>query len=259
MWTSKSRRWTRRELDREREEFFDTRVAGRPEIWLTLKTALQVLWAGEEGDEGGMATAQTILEAADMTLPTGDLANGVYDAFGALYSLPEWVVSDPVNLVVDDDEVVEEGLVKASPEVADEEEEAARRREEKGKAVLAAADIIAVKARLSDRGGADVTVQVGRGDSVRLLTKRIFEESGVSVFVSRLYFSTYILYSSNLTLHNYSFHRQSESRSSIWANCSRKTSLLFRKVGRTITSSMHWCLTDLLPRRILHFLLLPCS
>jgi hypothetical protein len=155
-----------------------------------LKTALQVLWAGEEGDEGGIATAQTILEAADVTLPTGDLANGAYDAFGALYSLPEWVVSDPINLAVDDGDEVEEELVKDNSEVADEEEEATRRREEKGKAVLAAADVISVKARLSDRGGEDVTVQVGKVDSVRLLTKRIFEESGVSTPIS-LPFATY--------------------------------------------------------------------
>lgn len=150
---------------------------------MTLKAALEALWAGEDGDQGGIATAQTILEAADVTLPTGDLANGAYDAFGALYSLPEWVVSDPVNLVRDDNGM-EEGLVKGVTETIDEEEEAARRREEKGKAVLAAADVIAVKTRLSDTGGADVTVHVGRGDSVRLLKKRIFEESGVSSAVS---------------------------------------------------------------------------
>jgi len=42
------------------------------------------------------------------------------------------------------------------------------------------ADLISVKARLSDRGGPDVTVSVGKGDSVRLLTKRVFEDSGLS-------------------------------------------------------------------------------
>jgi len=155
---------------------------------MALKAALEVLWAGDDGDdddddEGGIATAQTILEAVDVTLPTGDLANGVYDAFGALYSLPEWVVSDPINLVADEDDDVDDGLVKGTPEVVEDEEEATKRREEKGKAVLAAADVIAVTARLSDRGGADVTVHVGKTDSVRLLTKRIFEESGVSALL----------------------------------------------------------------------------
>jgi hypothetical protein len=36
-----------------------------------------------------------------------------------------------------------------------------------------------------------VTVQLGKADSVRLLTKRIFEESGVSGPVSLLPLSTY--------------------------------------------------------------------
>jgi hypothetical protein len=219
-----------------------------------LKTALQVLWSGEDGEEGGIATAQTILEAADVTLPTGDLANGAYDAFGALYSLPEWVVADPVNLVVEEDDEGEEGLMKGNPEVVDEEEEAARRREEKGKAVLAAADVISVTARLSDRGGADVTVQLGKADSVRLLTKRIFEESGVSGPVSLLPLSTYWAFNNKLTSPRYSSRHQSESRSSTWANCSRKTNLSSRKAGRTITSSTHWCSTDPSPQLILFFL-----
>ena len=167
---------------------------------MTLKAALEALRAGEESDEGGLATAQTILEAADVTLPTGDLANGAYDAFGALYSLPEWVVADPTNMVEDGDQV-DEG--KGDETTEDEEEEAARRREEKGKAVLAAADMIAVKARLSDRGGADVVVHVGKGDSVRSLTKRVFEESGVSF----LLFS-WLLRLLRLTSPDHSFHRQ---------------------------------------------------
>ena len=211
---------------------------------MTLKAALQVLWAGDDGGEGGIATAQTILEAADVTLPTGDLANGAYDAFGALYSLPEWVVSDPVNLVMEESDEVEDGLVKGNPEVIDEEEEAARRREEKGKAVLAAADVIAVTARLSDRGGADVTVQVGKADSVRLLTKRIFEESGVSAFVSPLLFLIYHMCNKHLISSNYSSRHQNELRSSTWAKCSRKTNLSSHKAGKTITSSTHWCLTN---------------
>jgi hypothetical protein len=166
---------------------------------MTLKAALEVLWAGPEGEEGGLATAQTILEAADVTLPTGDLANGAYDAFGALYSLPEWVVSDPSNLVEENGLQVDEG--KGADTTEDEEEEAARRREEKGKAVLAAADMIAVKARLSDRGGADVVVHVGKGDSVRSLTKRVFEESGVSLFYSSSFLGFYRSSFDNSFLH----------------------------------------------------------
>jgi hypothetical protein len=118
-----------------------------------------------------------------VTLPTGDLANGAYDVFGAHYSLPVWVVADPTNLVGEDDHdevVMDKGGEGEDTEDGDGEEEAARRREEKGKAVLAEGDLIAVKARLSDRGGPDVVVHVGKGDSIRLLAKRVLEESGVS-------------------------------------------------------------------------------
>lgn len=187
IWASSDKIWTRRQLDREREAFFDTRVAGRTEVWQTLHGALEVLWSSSlaNGDfEGGIATAQTILEAAGLTLPTGDLANGVYDTLGAFYSLPEWVVADPENLAEDDDEE-EDKMVDGD------EDEVLRRREEKGKKVVVEGDLIRVKARLSDRGGPDVVVSVGKGDSVRLLTKRVFEESDVSP--SSLFLSNILL------------------------------------------------------------------
>lgn len=47
------------------------------------------------------ATAQSILDAADITLPTGDMAQGAYDAFGNFYAMPAWIVSDPTNLASD--------------------------------------------------------------------------------------------------------------------------------------------------------------
>ncbi|KAI9738939.1 MAG: hypothetical protein M1818_005253 [Claussenomyces sp. TS43310] len=188
VWTSKTRRWTRQDLDREREAFFDTRVAGREEIWLTLKTVLTVLWAGgeDDNDDGGIRTAQTILEASGITIPTGDLSDGVYDSFGAFYSLPDWVVADPTNVAEDEEmdrDKMSGGTGEESDGVAD-EDELLRRREEKGKAVLSAEDMIKVKARLSDRGGPDVTVKIGKGDSVRFLAKSVFEKSDVSVLPS---------------------------------------------------------------------------
>ncbi|CAK7217323.1 hypothetical protein SCUCBS95973_003109 [Sporothrix curviconia] len=135
-WTSRNRVWTRHSIDRERTDFFDTRVTGRTEIWQTLRAALEILWEADlvdaaRGDAAGgssnetatpasltfpatptsptttgasteideaRATAQTILDAADITLPTGDMAQGAYDAFGNYYALPTWIVSDPTNL-----------------------------------------------------------------------------------------------------------------------------------------------------------------
>lgn len=156
-------------------------MSGQPEIWQTIKAALEVLWAGgdtgDEENDGGVATAAMILQAADLTLPRGDLAHGVYDVRGDFYPLPEHIVADPENIVAGE-ESDKDGEDAASGE---DEEELQRRREEKGKAVLAPEDMIAVKARLSDRGGpsADIVVQMGKGESVRLLAKRLCEEAAV--------------------------------------------------------------------------------
>lgn len=145
---------------------------------------LAVLWAGGEADndDGGLRTAQTIFEASGITIPTGDLANGVYDSFGAFYSLPEWVVADPTNVTEDDDEDKLGSGAGDDSDSLDDNDKILRRREEKGKAVLAEEDLIKVRARLSDRGGPDVIVKVGKTDSVRLLTKGVFDKSDVSAY-----------------------------------------------------------------------------
>ncbi|CAK7272349.1 hypothetical protein SEPCBS119000_005077 [Sporothrix epigloea] len=128
-WTSRSRVWTRQSIDRERTDFFDTRVTGRAEVWQTLHAALEIMWEADlvdgarrdaasgsreatpptspasppttgnstENDEA-RATAQSILDAADITLPTGDMVQGAYDVFGNYYALPAHIVSDPTNL-----------------------------------------------------------------------------------------------------------------------------------------------------------------
>ena len=130
-----------------------------------------------------VSTAQSIIDAAAITVPTGDLKNGAYDEAGNLYHLPEHIISDPQNVVLDPRK--EEGTEDTSLEVTDDEEELQRKREEKGKAVVAEGDIIRVKARLSDRGGPDVTVSMGRGQTVRSLIRRIQEELNVrfSIFL----------------------------------------------------------------------------
>lgn len=181
--------WTRAEIDRERTEFFDTRVSGNPQVWQTIRVALELLWSGGEGDvNGGLATAQTIFDAAGITLPTGDLANGVYDALGQSYSLPEVIVSDPTNIVGSlDGDAGSMPPNEAGDKIPDgegsddmDEDEVLRRREEKGKGILNPKDAIEVRARLSNAGGEDLVVSIGKDDSVGSLTSRIYEESGVS-------------------------------------------------------------------------------
>lgn len=114
------------------------------------------------GDGGGYATAQTIIDAVGATLPTGDLADGVYDSLGAYYGIPEWVVCDPVN-------VAEEG---EEAEVEDDDEG-------KGKVVVTERDTVKVTTRLSERGGIDVRVRIGREDSVKTLARMVTEGSDV--------------------------------------------------------------------------------
>lgn len=145
---------------------------------------MEVMWAaGDPEDDTGILTAQTILDAAGITLPTGDLAGGAYDGFGAFYPLHQYVVSDPQNLVDSPAGVTGDDKDAESDEL--DEEEILRRREEKGKAVVNPKDLINVRARLSEGSSSDLVVTIGKQDSVRLLTRRVFEESGVSSSVQK--------------------------------------------------------------------------
>lgn len=171
IWISK-RSWTRAELDRERREFFETRVTGHSEIWATLKVVVGLL------ADGDIATAQSIINAAAITVPTGDLKNGVYDEAGNLYQMPEHVISDPQNTAVDQHREDVKGEVLAVD--VDDEDELERKRDEKGKAVLKSEDAVRVKARLSDRGGPDIVISLGKEQAVRVLVRRIREEANVN-------------------------------------------------------------------------------
>lgn len=216
-WMSRGRVWTPAALGRERTEFFDTRVTGRQEIWQALRAALELMWdadttarnsrvqqqmagsptesevgatttSGEHDRAEALTTAQTILSAAEITLPTGDLVNGAYDKFGNFYAFPEHIVADPINISLTEEGEGggggafgdAKGDLTAGEETAEEdladEDEAARRREEKGKAVMDMRDQVPLRARLSE-GDRDVTLHVGRGESVRSVSRRIAEEA----------------------------------------------------------------------------------
>ncbi|KAI0404575.1 hypothetical protein F4802DRAFT_222533 [Xylaria palmicola] len=198
-WVSRDRTWARRDLDLQRTEFFDTRVTGRPEVWQVIRTALEAMWeadirqaAGLEpgpDDDGtsGLATAQGILKAAEVTLPTGNLSNGVYDSLGNYYPLPEWVVCDPTNIIedssvqierVDKDGKGDDDLTGEDTTEEVDEDEALRRREEKGKAVVDVKNLVKVRARLSENYP-DVVIGIGADESVRSLARKIAEESGL--------------------------------------------------------------------------------
>ncbi|KAL7628301.1 hypothetical protein AAE478_002501 [Parahypoxylon ruwenzoriense] len=197
-WVARDRPWTRAELDTERADFFDTRVTGRPEVWQVLRAALEVLWEAdlnrttegesrEEDGTGGLATAQSILKAAEVTLPTGNLSNGVYDALGNYYALPEWIVCDPTNVAEegaantingDTDRKTDDDLTGEDTAEELDEDEAIRRREEKGKGVADIRDMVKVRARLSENLP-DVIINVSHEESVRSVARKVAEESGL--------------------------------------------------------------------------------
>jgi hypothetical protein len=164
-------------LERERYEFFETRVTGRREVWAALKTVC------ESVRDGDLATAQGILDAAGFTLPTGYLEEGGYDEAGNLYRIPKVILSDPTNLGEgegDDRTVVGTAEVKDKEiEVEGSAEETKAVNDEKGKAAVDK-DALKIKCRLSDRGGPDVVVLIGKTQTVGALMQRVRDEGEVS-------------------------------------------------------------------------------
>lgn len=173
---------TRRELDRRRTEYFDTRVTGRPETWNAIRMAIETM------NESDLGTAQTILDAAGVTLPNGDLVKGAYDELGNLYPLPEYCVCDPINLLPNpagagnQDESRKDSYLRddsAAAIMADTDSDQRRqRREDKGKSV--AGEMFKVRIRLSDRGGRDIEMNIGREETIRSLLRRLVDSSIVA-------------------------------------------------------------------------------
>lgn len=158
-------------------------MSGRQEIWAALSAALSFMRADD------YATAQSMIDAAGVTVPTGDLCEGCYDEQGVLYRLPQCIVSDPENMVEDDStsdypanddlDIMSEDKLATDDASADEliSEDTERRRDEKGKA--SERDLIKVKARLSDREGPDYVLSVGKSHSVGFIARKVHEEAGV--------------------------------------------------------------------------------
>ena len=141
-----------------------------------------------------LATAQSILDAADITLPTGNLADGAYDLLGNYYQLPAHIVSDPRNIASGDDDNDDDqfGEAKTAEDTTagadddddddddeDPEDEAERRRVHKGKSVVNVSDQVVAVVRLSNTAR-DLKLGVGKDESVRSIIHHIKEESDVS-------------------------------------------------------------------------------
>ncbi|KAF3000137.1 hypothetical protein E8E13_005007 [Curvularia kusanoi] len=111
-----SQAWTRARLEKERRDWWDTRVTGDTQIWRCLQAATEVLQAGD------VATAQSLLDASGCTCPTGQLWSRVYDDRGNEYKVPEWLVLEPSGIVEDEsisatEDKVDETAVMDGPEL----------------------------------------------------------------------------------------------------------------------------------------------
>ena len=132
---------------------------------------------------GDLATAQSFIDAAGITVPTGDLCQGCYDEQGVLYRLPQCIVSDPENIVRSDEEPddfdTDDGKLSSDEASGDEliADDIERRRDEKGK--TSERDLIRIRARLSDRGGPDIILSVVKTMNVGLIARKVQQEAGV--------------------------------------------------------------------------------
>lgn len=139
---------------------------------------------------GDLPTAQGIIDAAGITVPTGNLCEGCYDEQGVLYRLPQCIVSDPKNLIVsqqdeesraddEDRESLSDGKLATDDASGDEliSQDVERRRDEKGK--TSERNLIRVIARLSD-DRPDIPLAVGKAQTVGFLARKLHREAKVS-------------------------------------------------------------------------------
>ena len=146
--------------------------------------------------DGDLETAQAIVTAAGLILTTGDLVDGGYDSLGALYRVPEQVLQDPEDIVTVEDSRRQptnetqqsqlEGKAPIDGETDAEEEDDTMGKEGLETAVLvdkgkeSERDSIKIKCRLSDRGGPDIVVMLGKVQNVGTLAGRVHAQAGIS-------------------------------------------------------------------------------
>lgn len=85
-------------LQRQRQEFWESRVSGAKLVWDNLKVVCDALLNTPPEYESALA----ILEAAQLRVPHGTLET-VYDSRGRMYSVPPFVWSTPRNVMSDEE------------------------------------------------------------------------------------------------------------------------------------------------------------
>ncbi|CAG8603187.1 9037_t:CDS:2 [Funneliformis caledonium] len=90
-WTSESP-VTIFNLKQQRDAFWDTAPSyeGRLEIWQALRCACE---------SEDLVLSQAIIDSANVTIPTGNLADGCYDELGNKYVIPLYCIVEPTNLI----------------------------------------------------------------------------------------------------------------------------------------------------------------
>ncbi|KAF2639802.1 hypothetical protein P280DRAFT_49580 [Massarina eburnea CBS 473.64] len=163
--------WTRSQLEKERNDWWDTRTTGREEIWRALRLMVESLQSGD------IAEAQALLDATECTCPNGMLWKGVFDGRGEWYRIQEWIVVEPEAVIEDEDDVKEvneedgEGVVGTA------------RRGGKGKGVEVLGDPVKVKCRLSTTGR-DYVVSIHKGEKARELVAKLKKKAGINLYDS---------------------------------------------------------------------------
>jgi hypothetical protein len=117
-----------------------------------------------------LTTAQQILTASEITVPSGNLADGAYDNLGVFYPLPDHIVSDPINIVP--------ANVSRTADTAEGSEDTKKTSILKDETPE---NTITVKARRSDGVGKDIVITASKKDKIQLLSKKFREAAQVSL------------------------------------------------------------------------------
>ncbi|KAF2264546.1 hypothetical protein CC78DRAFT_533135 [Lojkania enalia] len=183
-----SAKWTRSRLEKERRDWWDTRVDNNPDTWEIIRAVCDLV------QNGDLSEAQAMLDAAGCTTPSGEIWKGIFDERGGYYRLEDWVVLEPSGLEEEDEIQLEhqegehqttqgeqQALEEPNPELA-----AARF----GKAAERSPDRvmherIRVRCRVSNTGK-DIVIQIDQSDKVerlKFLLKQTEELNGKDFYL----------------------------------------------------------------------------
>ncbi|KAI7881652.1 hypothetical protein K492DRAFT_176989 [Lichtheimia hyalospora FSU 10163] len=172
---------TRSQLEKQRETFWETAPTfeGRPEIWQAIQAAV---------DTSDITMAQSILDAANVIIPTGNPSEGCYDELGNRYVIPMYCLVDPTNLVNDNEATTAAAISPPSPPTAGSASVAPIDtpkplvKEKTSNISLAGSEmsLIPITVRLST--AQDIKVDISRHDeTVASLRTRIFMQAGNNI------------------------------------------------------------------------------